>query len=280
MKKFTVWCILGHATVQPVIVRAAGEIYFTRHDQKVLPMDIGFWVIWMVKTHFLQNSGGPILLTKEFGPPDFCKKWLFDLYMTSEEHFNGWNKSLLRLWLSNRVNRNRSWMLFRWAPWQRVTLLVCILKFVRPLEFELIAPIPEYTDLSFYSYLRAKAWSVNCPASKDLGHLWLDFGAPWQEWHSQMSWCYHAILPFSALEGTSRKCPTSLILEWADRIQILGPQIIDYFTSQQTWSGFPPTTVPDQHCAPGLSPTTVPEMSNGMTPKFKKWFIQRWQNGN
>ncbi len=34
-------------------------------------------------------------------------------------------------------------------------------------------------------------------------------------------------------------------------------------TTQQTWSGFSPTTVPDNNRQSGLSPTTVPEMSTG-----------------
>ena len=31
--------------------------------------------------------------------------------------------------------------------------------------------------------------------------------------------------------------------------------------TQQTWSGFSPSTVRDSHCRSGLSPTTFPEMS-------------------
>ncbi len=34
--------------------------------------------------------------------------------------------------------------------------------------------------------------------------------------------------------------------------------------SQQAWSGFSPTTVPDNNRQSGLSPMTVPEMSTAM----------------
>ena len=34
--------------------------------------------------------------------------------------------------------------------------------------------------------------------------------------------------------------------------------------SQQTWSGFSPTTVPDNNRQSGFSPTTVPKLSTGM----------------
>ena len=34
-------------------------------------------------------------------------------------------------------------------------------------------------------------------------------------------------------------------------------------SAQQTWSGFSPTTVPDNNRQSGLSPTTIPEMSTG-----------------
>ncbi len=34
--------------------------------------------------------------------------------------------------------------------------------------------------------------------------------------------------------------------------------------SQQTWSGFSPTTVPDNNRQSGFSPTTVPKLSTGV----------------
>ncbi len=34
-------------------------------------------------------------------------------------------------------------------------------------------------------------------------------------------------------------------------------------TPQQTWSGFSPTTVPDNNRQSGFSPTTVPKLSTG-----------------
>ncbi len=37
--------------------------------------------------------------------------------------------------------------------------------------------------------------------------------------------------------------------------------------SQQTWSGFSPTTVPDNNRQSGFSPTTVPKLSTGMFQK-------------
>ncbi len=80
-------------TVEEVyIVPAAGEIYFTRHEQKVWPMEITFWVIWMVKTHDFFNFIWPqknILWVNAFG-------WI------------GWNKSLLRLWLIRKGRTSRS----------------------------------------------------------------------------------------------------------------------------------------------------------------------------
>ena len=38
--------------------------------------------------------------------------------------------------------------------------------------------------------------------------------------------------------------------------------------SQQTWSGFSPTTVPDNNRQSGFSPTTVPKLSKGLFPVF------------
>ncbi len=37
-----------------------------------------------------------------------------------------------------------------------------------------------------------------------------------------------------------------------------------YTCSQQTWSGFSPTTVPDNNRQSGFSPTTVPKLSTGL----------------
>ena len=45
------------------------------------------------------------------------------------------------------------------------------------------------------------------------------------------------------------------------------------YHSQQTWSGFSPTTVPDNNRQSGLSPTTVPKMSKG-TVRAVDWDSQ------
>ncbi len=46
-------------------------------------------------------------------------------------------------------------------------------------------------------------------------------------------------------------------------ISIPDPDPMPVSVNQQTWSGFSPTTVPDNNRQSGLSPTTVPEMSTG-----------------
>ncbi len=52
-----------------------------------------------------------------------------------------------------------------------------------------------------------------------------------------------------------RPCSVDFMDGGATDVPILGPQ--------QTWSGFSPTTVPDNNRQSGFSPTTVPKLSKG-----------------
>ncbi len=53
-------------------------------------------------------------------------------------------------------------------------------------------------------------------------------------------------------------------------ISFLAMVVHKLHASQQTWSGFSPTTVPDNNRRSGLSPMTVPEMSTGWSLYYNK----------
>ncbi len=105
------------------VVRAAGRIYFVRFNLKVWPVYFDSKVKWRSKTHFLQKCGVRCCVSeaalncgtgytkkikswnsnfywnneywvvwfsfisdRPLRTPDFCKKWVFGLHMTSESN--------------------------------------------------------------------------------------------------------------------------------------------------------------------------------------------------